>query len=37
MREKLKNLRHNLIVHPVAGLLWCFGLKRWGDWLHDNY
>ena len=35
--EKLKNLRHNLVAHPLAGICWFFGLAAAGDWLHDNW
>ncbi len=35
--QTLKNLRHNLIAHPVAGVLWALGLTRSGDWVHDNW
>jgi hypothetical protein len=36
MRRRLLNARHNLIAHPIAGVLWLFGCERWGDWIHDN-
>jgi hypothetical protein len=35
--QRWRNLRHNLVVHPVAGVLWFLGFDRAGDWLHDNY
>lgn len=25
---------HNIVVHPVCGLLWLIGAQRLGDWLH---
>jgi hypothetical protein len=34
---KLRNLRHNLIAHPVAGIFWFFGLEKVGNWVHDNW
>lgn len=37
MRRRLKNARHNLIAHPIAGVLWLFGCERWGDWVHDHW
>jgi hypothetical protein len=37
MMRKLRLLRHNLIAHPIAGLLWLFNLERLGDWVHDNW
>ena len=37
MRRRLKNLKHNLIAHPIAGLLWVVGLEKWGDWVHNNW
>jgi hypothetical protein len=27
-------LVHNVILHPLAGLLWFIGLERFPDWLH---
>ena len=36
MLGKLRNLRHNLIAHPLAGVLWALGLERAGDWVHDH-
>lgn len=32
-----RNLRHNLVIHPIAGMLWFFGYEKAGDYLHDNY
>ena len=34
--ESLRNLRHNLVTHPLAGLCWFFGWQALGDWLHEN-
>lgn len=28
-------LFHNVVVHPVAGVLWFVGLTAAGDWVHD--
>lgn len=33
----LRNLRHNLIAHPIAGVLWACGLLKAGDHVHSNY
>ena len=30
-------LIHNVIIHPIAGVLWFVGLTRTGDWLHDSF
>lgn len=27
-------LLHNLVAHPIAGLLWALGLERAGDAVH---
>ena len=27
-------LVHNVIVHPICGVLWFLGADRAGDWLH---
>ena len=26
---------HDVIIHPICGILWILGLDKWGDWLHD--
>jgi hypothetical protein len=26
---------HDVVGHPVCGVLWVLGLRRLGDWLHD--
>lgn len=28
-------LLHNLIGHPIAGILWALGFNKQGDWVHD--
>jgi hypothetical protein len=33
---RLAWLTHNLIAHPVAGVLWALGFDRAGDWIHDR-
>jgi hypothetical protein len=33
---RLAWLAHNLIAHPIAGLLWALGLRPAGDWIHDR-
>ena len=34
--RRLKNARHNLIAHPIAGILWLFGFEKLGDWVHNH-
>jgi len=34
---ELLMLRHNLIAHPVAGILWLLNLEKAGDWVHDRW
>lgn len=33
----IRNLRHNLVAHPIAGVLWALGFTAAGDWVHDNW
>ncbi len=33
----LRMLRHNLLAHPVAGILWAFQWEHGGDWVHDTF
>lgn len=35
MRDRFELFVHNFFLHPVAGLLWLFGLAAWGDAVHD--
>lgn len=28
-------LIHNLIGHPIAGILWAIGAEQAGNWIHD--
>lgn len=35
--RRLRHARHNLIAHPVAGVLWLVGLQAAGDWVHDTF
>lgn len=37
LKRRLTNARHNLLAHPIAGILWLFGLETAGDWVHDNF
>ena len=37
VHRKMLLLRHNLIAHPIAGVLWLFGYEKAGDWVHDNW
>ena len=37
MLKRLRNFRHNIVAHPIAGVLWLFGFQRAGDWIHDNF
>lgn len=34
--RKLRLLIHNLVAHPIAGVLWFLCLEKAGDWVHDN-
>ena len=36
VKRRLRNARHNLVAHPIAGILWLFGFEQAGDWVHDN-
>lgn len=33
--QRLTFLGHNLIIHPIAGLLWFLGLDRVAEVLHS--
>lgn len=35
--RRLMNARHNLIAHPIAGILWLLGFEKTGNWIHDNF
>jgi hypothetical protein len=35
--QRLKNAWHNIVIHPVAGVLWLFGFETWGDWVHGGF
>ncbi len=37
VKRRLLNARHNLIAHPIAGLLWLLGYESEGDWVHNNW
>ncbi len=37
VRHRLAMVRHNLIAHPVAGVLWLLGFEKAGDWVHDHW
>lgn len=35
----MKSIRfalHNIVVHPICGVMWLIGLKRLPNWMHDN-
>lgn len=32
--NRLRNAWHNIVIHPIAGVLWLFGCQRCGDWVH---
>ncbi len=34
--SSLGYLVHDVVAHPVCGLLWIFGARTVGDWLHDR-
>lgn len=36
VRYRLRMLRHNLVAHPVAGVLWAFGFEAAGDYVHNT-
>lgn len=36
MMRRLRNAWHNIVIHPVAGVLWLFGCSEWGDWVHGE-
>lgn len=35
--KRLAFLFHNLVIHPLAGLLWFCGFVEWGDKVHDAF
>ena len=35
--KRLAFLFHNLVIHPIAGLLWFCGFVEWGDKVHDAF
>lgn len=37
MRQRLKNFRHNMVAHPIAGVFWVLGYQETGDWVHNNW
>lgn len=36
MTDRIHFALHNLIAHPICGLLWLVGLTAAGNWLHDR-
>jgi hypothetical protein len=28
---------HNIVIHPICGVLWFVGARRAGDWLHGLF
>lgn len=36
MYQRLLNFRHNVVAHPIAGILWLVGFQKAGDWIHNN-
>jgi hypothetical protein len=36
IKRRLVNFRHNMVAHPIAGVLWLFGFEKAGDWVHDH-
>lgn len=34
MIDRLSFAFHNIIVHPICGVLWLVGLNKWADRLH---
>jgi len=37
MMQRLRNAWHNIVIHPLAGACWLFGLEALGDWIHGDY
>jgi len=35
MSKKLAILIHDIIAHPICGILWIVGAEKTGDYLHD--
>ena len=33
--SRLGYLIHDVLAHPICGLLWMLGADGLGDWLHD--
>lgn len=36
MKRRLKNAWHNIVIYPIAGMCWLFGMQRLGDWVRDS-
>lgn len=37
MKHSLPWLFHNVLVHPICGVLWFLGAETWGDRLHATH
>lgn len=37
MKFNVKWLLHNVLCHPVAGVLWFLGFEKLGDKVHDLF
>jgi hypothetical protein len=36
MKRKIKLALHNIIGHPVMEIAYIFGLRRLGNWIHND-
>ena len=34
--RRLKNAWHNIVIHPIVGVLYLLGFEKTGDWLHGE-
>lgn len=34
--RKIRFALHNIIVHPICGVLWLVGFEKLPDWMHEN-
>jgi hypothetical protein len=35
--KRLKLALHNIIGHPLMELAYIFGMRRFGNWLHNDF
>lgn len=36
MKCKIMSFIHNVIIHPICGIMWLLGFSKIPDWLHEN-